>query len=62
MALAISSLTAVNYAAADETPKPVAGCVTPTSKAHPPATLKQPTKPDKKLAKTMTIKTNCGTI
>lgn len=62
LALSMTSLTIAHSAAEEVTPKPVAGCVTPTSKAHPPATLKQPTKPDAKLAKTMTIKTNCGTI
>jgi peptidyl-prolyl cis-trans isomerase B (cyclophilin B) len=62
LALSMTSLTIANSSAEEVTPKPVAGCVTPTSKAHPPATLKQPTKPDAKLAKTMTIKTNCGTI
>lgn len=49
-------------ATAAERPTSVAGCSKPTSKAHAPATLKQPTTVDKKLAKTMMIKTNCGTI
>ena len=49
-------------ASAAERPTSVAGCAKPTSKAHEPATLKQPSAPDKKLAKTMTIKTNCGVI
>ena len=49
-------------ASAAERPTTVAGCAKPTSKAHAPATLKQPIAVDKKLAKTMTIKTNCGTI
>ena len=49
-------------ASAAERPTSVPGCSTPKSKAHAPATLKQPTAPDKKLAKTMTIKTNCGNI
>ena len=61
LAIAASSLTVVNSSAA-ERPTSVAGCAKPTSKAHAPATLKQPTAVDKKLAKTMTIKTNCGTI
>jgi peptidyl-prolyl cis-trans isomerase B (cyclophilin B) len=49
-------------ATAAERPTSVPGCAKPTSKAHAPATLKQPIAVDKKLAKTMTIKTNCGTI
>ena len=61
LAIAVSSLTVVNSSAA-ERPTSVPGCSTPKSKAHAPATLKQPTAPDKKLAKTMTIKTNCGNI
>jgi len=49
-------------ASAAERPTSVAGCAKPTAKAHAPATLKQPTSPDKKFAKTMTITTNCGVI
>ena len=49
-------------ASAAERPTTVAGCAKPTAKAHAPATLKQPTSPDKKLAKIMTITTNCGVI
>ena len=49
-------------ASAAERPTSVPGCTKPTSKAHAPATLKQPTAVDKKLAKTMTINTNCGVI
>lgn len=49
-------------ASAAERPTSVKGCAKPTSKAHAPATLKQPTSVDKKLAKTMTITTNCGVI
>ena len=49
-------------ASAAERPTSVKGCAKPTSKAHVPATLKQPTSVDKKLAKTMTITTNCGVI
>ena len=47
---------------AAERPTTVAGCTTPTSKAHAPATVKQPKTVDKKLASTMTITTNCGVI
>jgi peptidyl-prolyl cis-trans isomerase B (cyclophilin B) len=49
-------------ASAAERPTSVKGCAKPTAKAHVPATLKQPTSVDKKLAKTMTITTNCGVI
>jgi peptidyl-prolyl cis-trans isomerase B (cyclophilin B) len=49
-------------ASAAERPTSVKGCTKPTAKAHAPATLKQPTSIDKKLAKTMTINTNCGVI
>ena len=49
-------------ATAAERPTSVPGCTKPTSKAHAPATLKQPTAVDKKFAKTMTINTNCGVI
>jgi peptidyl-prolyl cis-trans isomerase B (cyclophilin B) len=49
-------------ASAAERPTTVAGCAKPTAKAHAPATVKQPTTVDKKLAKTMTITTNCGVI
>jgi peptidyl-prolyl cis-trans isomerase B (cyclophilin B) len=49
-------------ASAAERPTSVKGCTKPTAKAHAPATLKQPTAVDKKLAKTMTINTNCGVI
>jgi peptidyl-prolyl cis-trans isomerase B (cyclophilin B) len=49
-------------ATAAERPTSVPGCTKPTSKVHPPATLKQPKSIDKKLATTMTITTNCGVI
>jgi peptidyl-prolyl cis-trans isomerase B (cyclophilin B) len=49
-------------ASAAERPTSVPGCAKPTSKARVPATVKQPTTVDKKLAKTMTINTNCGVI
>jgi len=61
LAIAVASLAPVTSTAA-ERPTLVKGCAKPTSKAHAPATLKQPTSVDKKLAKTMTIKTNCGAI
>ncbi|CAB4950964.1 MAG: peptidylprolyl isomerase [Actinobacteria bacterium] len=49
-------------ATAAERPTSVKGCAKPTAKAHAPATVKQPITVDKKLAKTMTITTNCGVI
>ncbi len=61
LAIAVTSLTPVTSTAA-ERPTSVKGCAKPTAKAHAPATLKQPTRVYKKLAKTMTIKTNCGVI
>ena len=61
LAITLTSLTFVSASAA-ERPTSVPGCTKPTSKAHAPATLKQPTAVDKKLAKTMTINTNCGVI
>ena len=61
LAIAMASLAPVTSTAA-ERPTSVKGCAKPTAKAHVPATLKQPTSVDKKLAKTMTITTNCGVI
>jgi peptidyl-prolyl cis-trans isomerase B (cyclophilin B) len=61
LAITVASLTPIAAPAA-ERPTSVKGCAKPTAKAHAPATLKQPTSPDKKLAKTMTITTNCGVI
>jgi peptidyl-prolyl cis-trans isomerase B (cyclophilin B) len=40
----------------------VPGCKTSTATRHTPATVKQPTAPAKKLAKTLTFSTNCGDI
>ena len=59
--LIVLFLLPISASAADR-PTTVAGCAKPTSKAHAPATVKQPTSPDKKLAKTMTITINCGVI
>ena len=47
--------------AADK-PTSVASCKKSVAKGHTPATVKQPTAPAKKLAKTLTIATNCGDI
>jgi peptidyl-prolyl cis-trans isomerase B (cyclophilin B) len=61
LAIAVTPLTFIQASAA-ERPTTVAGCAKPSAKAHAPATVKQPTTVDKKLAKTMTITTNCGVI
>lgn len=61
LAIAVASLAPVTSTAA-ERPTSVKGCAKPTAKAHAPATVKQPITVDKKLAKTMTITTNCGVI
>ena len=64
--LSVLLLTATSFSfapvTAAERPTSVAGCAKPTAKAHTPATVKQPKKPDRKLATTMTITTNCGVI
>ena len=49
-------------ASATERPTKVDGCKDITSKAHDPATLPQPTKPDAVLKTSMTLTTNCGDI
>ena len=61
LAIAVTPLTFISATAA-ERPTSVASCAKPTAKAHTPATVKQPKSADKKLAKTMTITTNCGVI
>jgi len=61
LAIAATSFTYIPATAA-ERPTSVAGCKKPTSQAHQPASLKQPTAPDKTLAKTMVFNTNCGVI
>ncbi len=61
LAIAVTPLTVVEATAA-ERPTSVPGCAKPTAKAHVPATVKQPTSADKKLATAMTITTNCGVI
>ena len=55
-----ASLAPVTFAA--DKPTSVAGCKKSTAKGHAPATVKQPTAPAKKLAKTLTFTTNCGDI
>ena len=62
LSIAVVILLLPISASAAERPTSVKGCTKPTSKAHAPATLKQPTSVAKKLAKTMTITTNCGVI
>ena len=61
LAITVASLTPIAAPAA-ERPTSVKGCTKPTAKARVPATLKQPTTVDKKLARTMVITTNCGVI
>jgi peptidyl-prolyl cis-trans isomerase B (cyclophilin B) len=61
LAIAATALTSISANAA-ERPTSVAGCTKPTSNPRIPATLKQPTSVDKKLATRMTINTNCGVI
>jgi peptidyl-prolyl cis-trans isomerase B (cyclophilin B) len=61
LAITVASLTPIAAPAA-ERPTSVKGCAKPTAKARVPATLKQPTTVDKKLARTMVITTNCGVI
>lgn len=65
--LAVLSIAALSFAAlpvshAAEKPTSVAGCKKSTAKGHTPAKVKQPTSPAKKLAKTLTLNTNCGDI
>ncbi|MFM6941399.1 MAG: peptidylprolyl isomerase [Candidatus Planktophila sp.] len=49
-------------ALAADKPTSVPGCKTTTAQGHTPASVKQPTAPAKKLAKTLTFTTNCGDI
>ena len=62
LAIAVNSLAFLPTSQAEERPQTVAGCAKPTSKLRVPDTVKQPKSIDKKLAKTMTITTNCGVI
>ena len=62
VSVAIISLLPVAPIHAAEKPTKVAGCKTPTAKAHAPATVKEPMAVAKSLPKTMTIDTNCGAI
>jgi peptidyl-prolyl cis-trans isomerase B (cyclophilin B) len=62
LAIAVNSLAFLPTSQAEERPQTVAGCAKPTSKLRVPDTVKQPKIIDKKLAKTMTITTNCGVI
>jgi len=56
------NLFPLQQAAAVERPSSVPGCQKPKARAHPPATLKQPTTVAKVLPKKMIITTNCGKI
>ena len=60
-ALMITISLAPTALAADK-PTSVPDCKTSTAKGHTPATVKQPTAPVKKFAKTLTFTTNCGDI
>lgn len=62
LAIAVNSLAFLPTSQAEERPQTVVGCAKPTSKLRVPDTVKQPKSIDKKLAKTMTITTNCGVI
>ena len=61
-ALVLLSLLAIAPAQAATKPTSVAGCKTPTAKAHNPAAVTEPKTVSKTLPKTMTIETNCGPI
>ena len=50
LSIAVVILLLPISASAAERPTSVKGCAKPTAKAHVPATLKQPTSVDKKLA------------
>ena len=58
-ALTATSLVSVQAA---ERPTSVPSCKKSTAKPRVPATLKQPMVPAKKIPKTLTLRTNCGTI
>jgi len=60
-AVILAATLAPTSMAADK-PTSVPGCKASTAKGHAPATVKQPTAPAKKLAKTLTLTTNCGDI
>ena len=60
-ALMVTISLAPTALAADK-PTSVPGCAKSTAKGHTPATVKQPSAPAKKLAKTLTLTTNCGDI
>ncbi len=58
----VLTATLAPVASAAEKPVSVPGCKPTTAKAHVPAVVKQPTTPAKRIAKTLTLKTNCGDI
>lgn len=60
-ALLLGAMVPVSAQAA-ERPTTIQGCKMPTSKAHQPAKVAQPTTAAKKMFSTMTIYTNCGPI
>lgn len=58
----VLTATLVPASFAAERPTSVPGCKTSKAKSHVPARVKQPVVPAKKLAKTLTLTTNCGDI
>ena len=62
LTILLATVVVAQSAHAADKPTSVAGCKKSTAKGHAPATVKQPTAPAKKLAKTLTFSTNCGDI
>jgi len=62
LAYCLLGLVSLTPAHAATRPTSVAGCAKSTAKGHTPATVKQPTVAAKKVAKTLTLTTNCGDI
>lgn len=60
--IAVMTLVMMTPSHAATKPTSVAGCKTPTAKAHVPAKVTEPMAISKSLPKTMTIDTNCGPI
>lgn len=59
--IAVTTLGSPVVHAAERATK-VPGCAAPSSKAHLPMTLKQPAATERSNARTLTLKTNCGSI
>lgn len=62
LAACLLGFTSLIPAHAATRPTSVPGCAKSTAKGHAPATVKQPTVAAKKLAKVLTLTTNCGPI